>query len=100
MSCRSGCPTQDHPNWGACARASQLRIGHCQSANGIDRSQSKAWDSELDFFEAAAKDGIKPDGTTRQKTEFARDMSEISGVAYGTPAWDKHINEKALEKVA
>lgn len=34
-SCRAGCPTKDHANWGECARAAKI---------GVDKESLKASD--------------------------------------------------------
>ena len=68
--CRTGCPTQDHVSWAACARDSGIRVAYCDSANGRDLTAQKNWDRELDAYGAARKQGIQP-ATTRNTTVIA-----------------------------
>lgn len=75
--CRTGCPTQDHKSYAECARGLQLAVG-----NALSLAQ-KEWDSELALYRAARAEGIQPDGTTREKIEYAKKESDRTGVAYG-----------------
>ena len=43
---------------------------------------AKKWDSELNLYESARKQGIQPDGTSRKKVQAAIDASNEVGVAY------------------
>lgn len=74
MACRSGCPTQNHSSWGACARASRLQIGDVRG-----RDRNKDWDSELDEFQSAVEQGVVPRGTTRNHTRAALDYANLTG---------------------
>ena len=58
MTCRSGCRTQDHPNWGACARAASLQIG---DLTGV--GQRVVTDKRLTAYAEARRQGIQPQGT-------------------------------------
>lgn len=80
--CRTGCPTQDHESWGACARAARLRVAYCGIGGG-DATAQKQWDSELEDYRKARAAGIQPDGTTRNKVREAVALSEAAGAAYG-----------------
>lgn len=67
MSCRSGCPTQDHGSWGECARAANLLV-----APSIQQIPSrKAWDSELKLYAEARRQGLQPKGTRTSQTMAA-----------------------------
>jgi hypothetical protein len=44
----------------------------------------KKWDKELDLYASARKQGIQPDGTSTAKVQQALDISEKTGVAYGS----------------
>ena len=80
--CRSGCPTQDHDSWGACARAANLRVAYCGIGGG-DATAQKKWDAELNLYRSARAQGIQPDGTTTKKVVKALEMSNSTGAAYG-----------------
>lgn len=81
-NCTSGCPTQDHESWGACARAKHLHVEGCADWKGLDRTKQKKWDRELDAYQSAKSDGIQPDGTSMTEIRKARDITEKTGVAY------------------
>lgn len=59
--CRTGCPTQDHRTWGECFRAAGVEWG-----NPGQRSDSKAWDSELAEYASARRQGLNPPTTQRK----------------------------------
>lgn len=80
--CRTGCPTQDHASWGECARAANLRVAYC-GVGGGDATAQKNWDSELELYRAARKQGIQPEGTTRNKVMAAIKASDAAGAAFG-----------------
>lgn len=56
--CRSGCPTQDHANWGECARASGIQVGDL-TGTGVARTTSK----RLEAYASAKRQGIQPPTT-------------------------------------
>jgi hypothetical protein len=91
MACRTGCPTQDHASWGACAREANMRIAWAASARGLDLTAQKRWDGELDAYASARAAGIQPKSTSLKHTRKAMELSEKSGVAFdaGNPA--KHV---------
>lgn len=80
--CRTGCPTQDHANWGECARAANMRVAYCGIGGG-DATAQKAWDSELSLYRQARKQGIQPDGTKTNQIMRALKASDAAGAAYG-----------------
>lgn len=86
MSCRSGCPTQDHSSWGDCLRASNIQMNTGDANNNLVNSNitNKKWDKELQMYRDARKQGIQPDGTSTAKIQKALDISDKTGVAYGS----------------
>jgi hypothetical protein len=83
MSCASSCKTQDHPSYGACLRSKGLAVTGLESTNpSFSRDRSKAWDSELDLYESAVKQGIQPETTERRDIEFALEKSQQTGTAF------------------
>lgn len=58
MSCRSGCPTQDHASWGECARASGIQLGDLTGA-GVARTTNR----RLNAYADAKRQGIQPPTT-------------------------------------
>lgn len=81
MSCRTGCPTQDHDSWGACLRAANLNVAYCQHVKGLDATAQKKWDKELDLYASARAQGIQPATTKTSSIRHSLDMSD----KYGKP---------------
>lgn len=75
-NCRSGCKTQDHANWGECARAANLSI-----SNPIASAESKKTNSELGAYREARKLGIQPASTKMKDIKKAVQMSDKAGKA-------------------
>lgn len=59
MTCRTGCPTQDHTSWGECARDSGLQIGALQGADSVSRRTDK----RLGAYATARGLGLQPPTT-------------------------------------
>lgn len=77
--CRSGCPTQDHASWGACARAARFQIDRYGLQYGdIERAKN----ADVEFYRSARKQGIQPDSVSRPAVQRALDLSDAMGVAY------------------
>jgi hypothetical protein len=64
MSCRTGCPTQNHTSWGECARDSGLQIGD------LGRGVAAATDRRLGAYASARAQGLQPP-TTKLKDSVA-----------------------------
>ena len=76
--CRTGCPTQDHGSYSECCKGLQI------NAQGLSGTKDqKALDSSLKAYRRARKEGIQPDGTSMEKVEKAKRISDSTGVAYG-----------------
>jgi len=86
MACRTGCLTQDHDSWGDCLRSSgiQMNTGDANGSAVENGWTSKKWDNELSLYREARKQGIQPDGTSTAKVRKALDISDKTGVAYGS----------------
>lgn len=86
MSCRSGCLTQDHGSWGDCLRASniQMNAGDAKSSSISSGWTEKKWNKELELYRSARKQGVQPDGTSTKQIQQALDISDKTGVAYGS----------------
>lgn len=80
MACRTGCRTKDHANWGDCARAARMQLAPGETAPG--QYTTKSWDSELELYREARRQGIQPEGTTMPKIRAALDASDRLGRAY------------------
>ena len=78
QNCSSGCKTKDHRNFGECLRSKTVSVH-----NGESRASGKKWDGELDAYRTAVQQGIEPDGTTKEKVEYATILSNEMGAAYG-----------------
>ena len=88
MPCRTGCKTQDHGTFGACARASRLQIDTYALAHG---GEEQAKVRELDFYGAVRHDGILPDTTRTADIRRAVDLTNMTGRAYRADQPDKGI---------
>jgi hypothetical protein len=75
-NCRSGCKTQDHANWGECARAANISIGNEQVSNTL-----KSNEKELTAYRDARKLGIQPASTRMKDIQKAVRVSEATGRA-------------------
>lgn len=75
-SCRSGCKTQDHANWGECARAANLSI-----SDPVASVESKKTNAELGAYREARKLGIQPASTKMRDIQKAVRMSDKAGKA-------------------
>jgi hypothetical protein len=74
--CRSGCRTQDHESWGACARAARFH-----TAGLAQRDEYKEFDRELRDYESAVTQGIQPKSTRRSDIDEAVQLSNEVGRA-------------------
>lgn len=81
-NCTSGCRTKDHRSWGECMRAKNAVVAYAGIGGG-DATAAKHWDSELNAYREARRQGIQPDGTTMPKIQAALDASDRAGAAYG-----------------
>jgi hypothetical protein len=81
--CRAGCKTQDHASWGECLRDAGVRTYLASPSKGLDGTAQKKWDGDLELYRQARKQGIQPDGTTRDKVTAAIKASDAAGAAYG-----------------
>ena len=75
-NCRSGCKTQDHANWGECAKAANFSI-----TDPLSSAASKLANKELDAYRNARKNGIQPASTKLKDIEKAVRMSDKAGKA-------------------
>ncbi len=77
------CPGGDHPTFGACMRAKNIRVGWARSAAGFDLSTEKQWERGLQEYRDARRQGVQPQGTRRSQVRVAMQLSEAMGEAYG-----------------
>ena len=79
------------------------KIGTLQLSAGDANSNklipTKKFNSELEAYRAARKQGIQPAGTTMAKIQEAHRASEVLGEAYKADSMPpaKHINKKSAE---
>lgn len=80
-NCSSGCRTQNHVSYGECMRSKNPRVVGANAAKGIgfNRTASKAWDKELDFYASAVRQGIQPASTRTPDIQQAVEASESLG---------------------
>lgn len=57
MACRTGCPTQDHANWGECARSSLIQLGD------LGHGVTAYTDRRLKSYAEARGLGLQPPST-------------------------------------
>lgn len=82
MSCRAGCPTQDHASYGECLRSAGVRVAYANSTNGWDYTKQKKWQNELDAYKAVKKEGIQPKTTSLRDIDQAKAISDKAQVPY------------------
>lgn len=82
MACRTGCITRDHESYAACLRSAAVRVAYANSANGMDLTAQKRWDSELDAYRAARAEGLQPASTKRKDIDAAKAVSDKTGKAF------------------
>jgi hypothetical protein len=75
-NCRTGCKTQDHANWGECARAANLSVSNEQVSNTLKKNEK-----ELTAYRDARKLGIQPASTRMKDIQKAVRVSEATGRA-------------------
>lgn len=82
MACRSGCRTQDHESWGACAKAAGIQIDrHSLKHGGVEKDK----DRRLTRYADARSSGLQPRST---KWSDIRAAEEKGGVPH-TPVVEK-----------
>lgn len=77
-------PTFVEGCFGCKASSIQLAAGDASGDLVSNGWTNKKWDKELDLYASARKQGIQPDGTSTAKVQQALDISEKTGVAYGS----------------
>ena len=74
MSCRTGCPAQNHGSWGECARAANIRsmyLGGTTSSWGDE----KRFRRENENFRQAVADGLQPAAVSNRAVNRAYDAA-------------------------
>lgn len=79
MACSSSCRTQDHPTYGACLRAKNLRTN---ALDGDTLVSQKAADKTLDDYAKARSYGIQPSSTRAHDVQAAIQVSDMTGQAF------------------
>lgn len=75
-NCSSACLTRDHYSWGECVRGKGIQLSpHVNDDYG---TRQKAWDSELDHFESAVRQGVNPASTKRSVVDAALKEAEAN----------------------
>lgn len=68
-NCSSTCATRDHKTYGECIRSKGIQLS--PHVNGEYGAKQKQWDKDLDHYESAVRQGLEPEGTTRDKVDAA-----------------------------
>lgn len=86
-NCTTGCRTQDHASYGECLRSKNLAATGLESTHpSFATDKQKAWDRELDRYEAAVKQGIQPASTQTKHIDAAIEVSQQLGTAFNAEA--------------
>ena len=80
MSCRSGCPTQDHTTYSECLRAANVTV--TAIINSPMQRMFEQTKTELSAYKTARANGIQPEGTTIDKVRSAETASRRLGRPY------------------
>lgn len=76
MGCRSGCPTNDHDSWGACARAANFQIDR-YALQGSNQPLEKAKNRTLDRYRQMRESGLQPPGILKTDLDnFEKTLSD------------------------
>ncbi len=84
MACRTGCPTQDHSNWGECLRSANLAMNAGDAKGGfVDNGYTqRKWNAELKAYKDARAEGIQPKSTKMKDIKAAVAASDKLGKAF------------------
>jgi hypothetical protein len=64
-------------------RAKGIRVGWARSAAGLDLTREKRWESSLQEYRDARRQGVQPESTRSPDIARAMRASEEAGYAYG-----------------
>lgn len=81
-NCSASCKTKDHRSWGECVKSKNLRVGWANSAAGIDLTKQKKWDSRLQEYRDARRQGIQPKSSKLRDIRQAVKVSNETGAAF------------------
>lgn len=85
--CTSGCRTKNHASYGECLRSKGVAATGLESTHpSFATDRQKAWDKELDRYEAAVKQGIQPASTQTKHIIAAEEVSQQLGVPFKADA--------------
>ena len=73
-NCSSACVTKDHLSFGECMRSKNLQLS--PAVNDAYGTRQRAWDRELDNYEAASSQGLTPAGTKQHHIDAAVKAAE------------------------
>lgn len=77
VACSTGCPTQDHPDWGSCVRSKRL-----QTADVTAHQFNTSLYHTQDEYRRAREDGLQPENVTMSAINEARRLSDALGKPY------------------
>lgn len=77
-------PTFVEGCFGCKASSIQLAAGDAGGDLVSNGWTNKKWDKELELYRSARAQGVQPDGTSTKKIQKALDISDKTGVAYGS----------------
>lgn len=82
-NCRSGCKTQDHESYSDCLQSANFSFAGCfPTRQGWDKDKEKKWDSELDSYYSAVRQGVEPISTKKKDIDAAMMLSNEAGKAF------------------
>lgn len=79
MACSTGCPTQDHRSFGECLRGKALQVDVAVPGTGYDPARNKQWDSRINAYKDARRQGVAPAGTRKSQIDAAVKASDTLG---------------------
>lgn len=82
MACASSCKTKTHASYGECLRDKGLSIQVEVPGTGYSPAKNKAWDSRIDAYKDARRQGVAPAGTKRSQIDAAVRASDSAGEAF------------------
>ena len=83
MACSSACPAPGtHASYGACLRAKALQVDVAVPGTGYDPARNRAWDSRIDAYKDARRQGVQPPGTKKSQIDAAVRASDATGEAF------------------
>lgn len=80
MACTSACAAPGtHASYGECLRSKALQVDVAVPGTGYDPARNKRWDSRIDAYKDARRQGVMPPGTRKSQIDAAVKASDATG---------------------